>query len=173
MILKVGDSNLRKVEFEDSDIDSSAFQDDLKKLIHALREYGGMGIAAPQMDIQRRLLLIESKPNSRYPYAPLIDLMVLVNPLILEKSTNEEFGWEACLSVPGKRVSISRSVFVRVAYEDQFGFKCECKLEGFAARVFLHEYDHLEGLTILDRAVSTSHIVSEEEYFNKILPLQN
>ena len=173
MILTAGDSNLIKVEAEDSDIGSPAFKNDLNRLLYVLEDLGGMGIAAPQLGIQRRLLLIESKPNERYPYAPQMDLLVMANPRVLEQSEEQEYDWEGCLSVPGKRVEISRSVSVTVSYSDLNRIEHEIILKGFPARVFLHEFDHLEGFTILDRAESSKRIISEEEYLTKITKSQN
>ena len=165
MILQAGDPNLKKVELEENDFESSAFTNDLNLLIDALREHGGMGLAAPQLGIMRRILLIESKPNKRYPYAPHIELMTIINPKIVEVADEEEMGWEGCLSVSGKRVEVSRPVGVKFKCQNQYGEPCEYSLDGFAARIFFHEFDHLEGLTILDRAKSDSDIVSEQEYF--------
>ena len=173
MILTVGDSKLVKVETEDDDIGSSAFLHDYETLLKALREHGGMGIAAPQLGISRRLLLIESKPNERYPHAPVMDLIVMANPRIISESSEKELGWEGCLSVPGKRVHILRSTSVSVTYFDLSGNPCELTLNGFPARVFLHEFDHLEGLSILDRAKGQDSILNEEEYFDKIADSQN
>lgn len=170
MILLEDDPKLQKVLADDSDIGSPSFCRDLNILIEALGEYGGMGLAAPQLGIARRLLLIESKPNSRYPLAPVVDLMVIVNPVILSSSSLVEYDWEGCLSVPGKRVKVGRSQSVKISFLDQFGVCRELDLTGFTARIFLHEYDHLEGVTILDRVEDQSFILSEEEYFADIGP---
>lgn len=172
MILKAGDSSLKKVETEDNDIGSPAFHFDLDRLLCALQDLGGMGIAAPQLGIQRRLLLIESKPNERYPHAPKMDLLIMSNPRLIRQSAQEEYGWEGCLSVPAKRIEISRSLSVTVSYSDVENMRHELELTGFPARIFLHEFDHLEGLTILDRAESPERILSEEEYFSRILKVK-
>jgi len=168
MILKAGDPKLIKVETEDRDIGSSAFLNDLGKLKSALNEYGGMGIAAPQLGITRRLLLIESKPNERYPNAPFINLIVIANPQIISSSVHLEEDWEGCLSVEGQRVKISRPIEVTFTFQDEVGLQQEMTLEGFGARIFFHEYDHLEGLTILDRAKDPVDVISNEDYFEMI-----
>ena len=170
MILKAGDPNLVKVETDDSDIGSSAFLFDLNKLKAALHDLGGMGIAAPQLGIQRRLFLIESKPNERYPLAPIIDLLVIVNPKVLSRSAEVSRDWEGCLSVSGQRVKVSRPQEVCFTYQDETGTIKKMTLKGFGARIFFHEYDHLEGLTILERALGPDDIISNEEYLNKIKP---
>lgn len=96
--------------------------------------------------------------------------MVLVNPEIIKSSPDKEYGWEGCLSVPNKRVKVWRAKSVLVKYSDRIGQSRTVDLHGFAARIFLHEYDHLEGLTILDRAESEVDIITEEKYFQEILP---
>lgn len=168
MILKVGNPDLRKVENEVDDFDSQLFKDDLNLLLDSLEKYQGMGIAAPQIGIARRLLIIDSKPNSRYPHAPTTGRLILVNPRIEKVSDETEFGWEGCLSVPGKRVNVKRANQVSISYKKQDGSPVVTELAGFAARVFLHEFDHLEGISILDRAESPGDIISEEEYFNRL-----
>ena len=165
MILKAGDPRLIKVEADDIDFDSPAFKKDLSVLINVLHAEGGMGIAAPQLGISRRLLIIESKPNSRYPNAPETPMLIMVNPYILEKSLNEEIGWEGCLSVPAKRVRVKRASSVKVKYQDQAGREQIKELSGFIARIFLHEFDHIEGITILDRALSNDDVIAEKDYF--------
>ena len=168
MILKVGDPDLRKVENEVDDFDSQLFKDDLNLLIDSLEKYKGMGIAAPQIGISRRLLIIDSKPNSRYPHAPTTGRLILVNPHIEKASDEFEYGWEGCLSVPGKRVNVKRSTQISISYKKQDGTPVVTNLTGFAARVFLHEFDHLEGISILDRAESLGDIIPEEEYFKNL-----
>ena len=168
MILKAEDPNLVKVETEDSDIGSSAFLFDLNILKNTLHDLGGMGIAAPQLGIQRRLFLIESKPNERYPLAPVIDLLVIANPKIISQSVEVSKDWEGCLSVSGQRVKVLRPQEVSFTYQDETGAAKQLTLQGFGARIFFHEYDHLEGLTILDRALDPDDIISNEEYFKKI-----
>lgn len=168
MILTVGNPDLRKVENEVEDFGSQLFKKDLQSLINALEKYQGMGIAAPQIGIPRRLLIIDSKPNSRYPHAPVTGRMILVNPEIQSTSKEQELGWEGCLSVPGKRVNVKRSQSVAISYRDVDGNLHNSELAGFAARVFLHEFDHLEGISILDRAESPDDIIFEEEYFKSL-----
>ncbi|MCL4148181.1 UNVERIFIED_CONTAM: hypothetical protein GTU68_050013, partial [Idotea baltica] len=72
-------------------------------LLAFVEEVGGMGIAAPQVDISLQLFIMSSKPNARYPNAPLMPQTVVINPDIINASNDKEKGWEGCLSVPGLR----------------------------------------------------------------------
>ena len=74
-------------------------------------------------------------------------------------------GWEGCLSIPGIRAPVPRHKFVDVKYTDRHGRQVEERLYDFVARIFQHEYDHLEGVVFLDRLEDNSEIITEKEYF--------
>jgi peptide deformylase len=167
-VLTLGHPKLHQKAAKVIDFGSLELQQDLDFLKKALKDLGGMGIAAPQLGLSRRLLLIHSKPNKRYSHAPKSALMVLINP-VFKASIDVEEGWEGCLSVPGLRGLVSRSLSVLVTYQDVLGETQELQLDGFLARIFLHEYDHLEGLTFLDRVEDTTKLLSEQEYFRQVL----
>jgi peptide deformylase len=104
-ILKLGDSQLYQVAAVVRDHGSSSFLEDVELLKLTLEEEGGMGIAAPQLGIDRQLFLIHSKPNKRYPFAPKSEFLVMSNPKILEKSDEKELGWEGCSRSTGRGVA--------------------------------------------------------------------
>ena len=110
----------------------------------------GAGIAAPQIFESQRVFILSIKPTPRYPNAPDLPPMAVINPEILWQSDEVQKDWEGCLSVPGIRGQVPRPTAIRVRYMDRSGETIEQELEGFAARVFLHENDHLEGMTWLD-----------------------
>ena len=165
-ILTLGHPDLQKVAAEVTDFSSDEILSDINTLKTAMKKHGGMGIAGPQLGIDRRILLIHSKPNTRYPDAPHSDLMVLINPQFQENIDQEE-GWEGCLSVPGLRGLVSRSTEVSVKYQDEEGEWYEKRFEGFLARIFLHENDHLDGMTFVNRVADNSKLISEMEYFRQ------
>ena len=113
-ILKLGHPELHRVAAEVNDFGSQSLCEDVEQLSSFLYVEGGMGIASPQVGQNRRLFLIHSRPNERYPYAPESELMVFVNPQILEMSRQTEMGWESCLSVPGLRGQVNRSKTISV-----------------------------------------------------------
>ena len=138
---------------------------DIETLKQALEEHGGMGIAAPQLGIDRRLLLIHSRPNLRYPNAPESELMILINPEIKTHSDEKELDWEGCLSVPDQRARVWRYSKISVEYCEPYGKLIQAFFEGFIARIFQHEFDHLEGKVFTD-LVNPEDIVSEEKYLS-------
>jgi peptide deformylase len=128
----------------------------------------GAGIAAPQVTISSRVFILSIKPTPRYPNAPAVKPTAVINPEILWASDNIEKDWEGCLSVPGIRGRVPRPDAIRVRYLTRQGEAVEREFSGFAARVFLHENDHLEGMTWLDHVEDNRDIVSEKEYLRLI-----
>ena len=124
----------------------------------------GVGIAAPQLGHSLRVVVIASRPNLRYPHAPLMEPTVLINPVLLAASDDLEMGWEGCLSVPGVRGRVPRHGRVEVAYCDRQGQPHQQVWTGFVARIVQHEIDHLEGKVFLDRVQSETDLLSEEVY---------
>jgi peptide deformylase len=139
----------------------------IDELLATMLKANGIGIAAPQVFDSRAIMIIASRPNSRYPDAPDMQPLVMVNPLIKKYSDNKVWEWEGCLSVPGLRGRIERPNWVDVAYMDKKGEAQNIKLEGFVARIFLHEYDHLIGQTWLDHITNTENIMANDVWMAK------
>jgi peptide deformylase len=133
-------------------------------MLVTLRDADGVGIAAPQVYESRSLFIVASRPNPRYPEAPHMEPEVVINPRILERSTELVIGWEGCLSIPGIRGSVPRHQRIRVRYQTLVGAEVERELVDFVARVFQHEDDHLNGVVFLDRLESTRDVITEREY---------
>jgi peptide deformylase len=133
-------------------------------MLATMSEAGGVGIAAPQVYEPLRLFIVGSRPNSRYPSAPSMEPIAMLNPEIIWRSDETEKGWEGCLSVPGIRGPVSRSQRMGVRYLTRSGQICEEELSGFIARIFQHEYDHISGLVFLDRVENNRELISEREY---------
>lgn len=130
-------------------------------------DQGGVGIAAPQVHRSLALMIIASRPNARYPDAPQMAPVVMANPSIEAQATERETGWEGCLSVPGIRGQVSRPLWVEVSFDDLSGQRHHTRLEGFVARIFCHEFDHLCGLTFLDRVEDNRHLMATEVWLSK------
>ncbi|WP_020161151.1 MULTISPECIES: peptide deformylase [Methylobacter] len=132
----------------------------------------GVGIAAPQISESRRIMIVASRPTPRYPHAPQMAPTVMINPEFEPLSDHKEKDWEGCLSIPGIRARVPRYREILIRYTDQRGEWLELRLDGFVARIFQHEYDHLEGRVYLDSVEDNRDIVSESEYF-KLMDIQS
>lgn len=123
-------------------------------MIETMREYEGVGVAAPQVHVSKQIAVIESKGNSRYPDAPDIPLTVLINLEVTPLSPDLEDDWEGCLSLIDFRGQTPRYRQVRARALDREGQPLEFIATGFHARVLQHERDHLLGRLFIDRMPS-------------------
>lgn len=111
----------------------------------------GVGIAAPQVYVSKRVIIVASRPNPRYPDAPDMAALVMVNPEILQYSNETCLGEEGCLSVPDERGAVARAQRIVVRYFTLHGERVEATFEGFPARIVQHEVDHLNGVLFVER----------------------
>lgn len=135
----------------DSEFNSEWLQQLASSLYATMSERNGVGIAAPQVYISKRVIIVASRPNERYPDAPEMDAVVMVNPEILDFSQETCFGEEGCLSVPNERGQVERAQVVKVRYQTLSGEVVETVYEGFPARIVQHEVDHLNGILFVER----------------------
>ncbi|MBD2232018.1 peptide deformylase [Phormidium tenue] len=163
-LLTLGHPVLRQVAKPVAAVEDEAVQQLIDQLLATVRTANGVGIAAPQLGHSLRILVIASRPNLRYPHAPLMEPTVLVNPRLVSASDQLELGWEGCLSVPGVRGQVPRHQTVEVEYCDRHGQPHRQIWQGFVARIFQHEADHLEGKVFLDRVQSEADLLSEDAY---------
>ena len=112
----------------------------------------GVGIAAQQVYISKRVIIVASRPNPRYPDAPLMEPIAMINPEILWQSTETCLGEEGCLSVENTRAQVARAEHLKMRYLNQQGEKIEADYSGFVARIIQHEVDHLNGVLFVERA---------------------
>ena len=169
LILQLGNPRLREKAQLIHDVQDPNLQALIDQLIASAQSSNGVGIAAPQMGYSQRLFIVASRPNARYPDAPEMEPTAMINPTIVDRSPDLVKGWEGCLSVPGIRGLVPRSSWIRVAYTDRDGQAQIQDLTGFVARIFQHEYDHLEGLVFLDRVESTQDLMTEQEYQQRVV----
>lgn len=167
-ILQLGHPELRIIAQPVIDISSNQIQSFLDALLQFVNEKNGMGIAAPQVGISERIFIMCSRPNSRYPYAPEMKPTVVISPEITWFSSETEKDWEGCLSVPGVRALVPRHTSIKVKFLSQLGDVIETEYSGFLARIFQHEFDHLEGKVFLDRVKDTREIMMEQEWLKII-----
>ena len=132
-ILVEGNPTLNKVSRPVTEFDSRlhTLLDDMRQ---TLQEANGAGLAAPQVGILRRAVLVDTGE----------EVLELINPEIIETS-GEQTGYEGCLSVPGKYGIVTRPNVVKVRAQDREGLWYEAEGEGLVARAFCHELEHLDG----------------------------
>lgn len=169
-IAQIGEAILRTParQVEEGEFNGAELQVFAEALLNTMLEANGIGIAAPQVFDSREIMIIASRPNVRYPNAPFMDPLLLINPRIISQSETKVWEWEGCLSVPALRGKIQRADAVEVDYQGLDGRSHNHRFEGFVARVFLHEFDHLIGLTWLDHIQSGQHIMANEVWLHAL-----
>lgn len=137
-------------------------------MIETMREYEGVGLAAPQIHVSRQITVVESKGSPRYPDAPEIPLTVLINLEVTPLAPNLENDWEGCLSLIDFRGQTPRYQQVRAKALDREGRPIEFVADGFYARVLQHERDHLLGKLFIDRmpSLETLSYLSEHSRYH-------
>jgi peptide deformylase len=163
-ITRLGNPILQQKATAIDNLLDSDCQDLIDSLIATVQASHGVGIAAPQVAQSLRLFIVASHPNPRYPHAPIMPPTAMINPRILSVSQETVKGWEGCLSVPNLRGFVPRHQWIEVEYLDRNGQHIRQILTDFVARIFQHEYDHLEGILFLDRLESPTDLYSEAEY---------
>ncbi len=126
--------------------------DDMVQTMHAAN---GLGLAAPQVGVLERVIVIQLPEDEEDPQSG--KLFALCNPQIV-RAVGEEEGEEGCLCLPGYAGEVKRATSVTVKAQDRRGKKVRIKAEGFLARVFQHETDHLDGILYIDRVDSPDKI---------------
>ena len=167
-IALLGESVLRQVALPIDDVSNSDVQALADRMLFTLDGSNGVGLAAPQIFESKRIMIVASKPTSRYPSAPTMPATVMINPEFVPLTNEMVKDYEGCLSIPSIRALVPRYQSIRVSYTDLTGHRLEVDFEGFIARVFQHEYDHLNGLVYLDRVISNQDIISEAMFLKII-----
>lgn len=111
-------------------------------------KHNGIGLAAPQVGINKRMVVVglpKGQDDEEYP------LILMINPKITQKSSETEVGEEGCLSLPNLRGNVVRSLWVEAEWLDIKGKKMKKMITGFGAKVIQHEIDHLDGVLISDK----------------------
>lgn len=161
-VLQQGDRRLRQVAGAVTHFDD-ALQTLIDDLLWTAEQTNGVGIAAPQVGVNQRVFIVASRPNLRYPHAPTMAPIALINPRLVAHSDDTVMGWEGCLSVPDCRGQVARYREIEVDYLDRHGNPQRRVWTDFVARVFQHEYDHLQGHLFVDRADDRT-LITEAAY---------
>ncbi len=168
-ILQLGNLALRQHAQPIADPHDQTLQALIDELLQQMEQAGGVGIAAPQIGISKQLIFIASRPTPRYPDAPEMSPIPMLNPQLIDYAAETAKGWEGCLSVPGIRGLVPRYTSVTVEYLDRHGQPQRQTFHDFVARIFQHEYDHLQGIVFVDRVESTHELMSEQEYQRQVI----
>lgn len=142
-VITKGDPRLRQKSVPVKDFSTPRFKKFLNHLTETMYHEDGIGIAAPQVGENIRVVIIASENGP----------LVLINPEIVKHSWKTEEGEEGCLSVPGVYGIVKRSSSVKAQWLDERGEKVEVNARGLFARVIQHEIDHLDGILFIDKAI--------------------
>ncbi len=129
----------------------------LDDMTDTLIDSGGVGLAAPQVGILRRIFLVDVGVEEN-------EIVEFINPEILE-TDGEQYGPEGCLSVPGKYGLVKRPYYAKVRAQDRYGEWFEAEGEELIGRCFCHEYDHLDGIIYtekMDRFLTDEELAYDE-----------
>lgn len=158
-IIKIGHPTLRltALELTLTELKDEKFQNLIDDMIHTMTKSNGVGLAAPQVDRSIRLFVMKSWPS--------VKLTVVINPKI---EYLDEFGEkdsvEGCLSIPGKNLKVRRHKRIHLSYFDRYGEFVSEEVKGFKAIIAQHEYDHLNGVLIVDLANELNSWFSFDDY---------
>ncbi len=159
-VVTEGDEILRKHCKEVKEV-TPRIRETLEDMLETMRESMGVGIAAPQVGIMRRMFVAQPDPYDEER------VFFMINPVMLEMSEEKELGPEGCLSVPDMVGDVERSVKIKIEATDLNGERKVYDFEGFDARVMQHEYDHLDGILYTDKCENLREADYAEEDFEE------
>lgn len=149
----------------------TVFNKDLQTLIddmiETMRSAPGVGLAAPQVDVSDRVIVVEYGEEGEDGQEAPKKLYVMLNPEVTQASEEKEIGIEACLSIPSLVGEVERHRSVSVKGLNRRGNPMKVKAEGWLARIFQHEIDHLDGVLFTDRATKVWKPREDEEFLLK------
>ncbi len=145
-VLRMGDPRLLEVAKPVEAFGTPELLALIADLRDTMAHLDGAGLAAPQIGVALRVVIFGVTRNPRYPDAEEVPDTVLVNPTLTPIGTEQEDGWEGCLSVPGMRGIVPRYSRLRYRGFDAHGTEIDRTVTGFHARVVQHECDHLDGI---------------------------
>lgn len=151
----LGDRVLRQPAKRIAKVDNSIRQL-VKDMLQTMYSADGIGLAAPQVAINKQLIVIDCEPNN-----PDTPPLVLINPKIVKYGNELCNGEEGCLSIPGVYLEVTRPEAIEVSFKDENGRPRKIKATGLLARVIQHEMDHLSGVMFVDRVENDLALTEE------------
>ena len=152
-IVTEGDEILRKKCREVSEV-TDRIRMTLEDMLETMHKEYGVGIAAPQVGVMRRMFIAEPEPG---------EIFYMINPVMLEQS-GSQVDDEGCLSVPGMIGTVERPQHIKIQAMGLDGETRVYEFDDFYARVMCHEYDHLDGILYIDKATNIREAAAEEDY---------
>lgn len=162
-VIKLGNQQLATPSLPVIDFSDPALLQLILDMKDTMKEKGGVGIAAPQIGCNLRVIMFGFEKSIRYPNEAPVSFTILINPVIEILSDEMIDGWEGCLSVPGLRGLVPRYQKIKYTGFDLEKNPIERIVEGFHARIIQHECDHLEGILFPLRIKDMRHFGFEEE----------
>ena len=165
-VAKLGNPVLRQIAkpVPVGDIKDHEIQRLIQDMVATMREYGGVGLAAPQVHESVQIAVIEGLEGAGQGKQKSTQLQVLINPVLTVVSDDLEEDWEGCLSIPDLRGRVPRHREVQVRALGPDGQQVDFHATGFHARVIQHEHDHLIGKVYLDRMRSFESLTFLPEF---------
>ena len=167
-VAKLGNPILRqvakKVDLKDLADQQGELQSFIDDMIDTMREEGGVGLAAPQVNRSLQIVVMEYENNERYPGELSIPVTVLVNPILSDYGEEKTLGGESCLRLSDFRGLVPRYTSGMLKAYNRKGDKIEQRATGFEAVVLQHEIDHLLGKVFLDRMEDLTQLAYQEEF---------
>ena len=145
-VLRMGDERLLRHANEVHTFDTPELRALLADMRDTMQALEGVGLAAPQLGVNLRVVIFGVQHNPRYPDAEPVPQTVLLNPVVTPLSSDTEEDWEGCLSIPGMRGLVPRFKTIRYQGCNEYGGLIDRTVSGFHARVVQHECDHLDGI---------------------------
>ncbi len=151
----LGDRVLRQPAKRIAKVDDKLRQT-IKEMLQTMYSADGIGLAAPQVGIHKQLIVIDIALDQ--PDEPPL---ILINPKIINSSSNLCNSEEGCLSIPGVYLEVTRPDEIEISYKNELGKPCKLKATGLLSRAIQHEMDHLNGVMFVDR-VNNNIALNEE-----------
>ena len=164
-VLRMGHPVLQKVAEPVTEFNTQALDTLVKDMLDTMEAMDGAGLAAPQIAVSKRVVIFGLSHNPRYPDAESVPLTVLINPEITILDETRESAWEGCLSIPGMRGLVARSIRIQYQGYDPKGESISVEANGFHARVVQHEVDHLDGILYPQRIEDMRLFGFEDQLF--------
>lgn len=166
-VLKMGDPRLLRVAEPITEFNTAELDALIQDMLDTMAEYNGAGLAAPQIGVNKRLVIFGVEANPRYPDVEAIPTTILINPNLKPLIDKMDEDWEGCLSVPGMRGLVPRYTKLRYTGVDRNGKLIFAEVYGFHARVVQHECDHLDGILYPQRIRNMINFGFEDELFKE------
>jgi len=154
-IYKLGNKVLRDSANRVSKVDNS-MRELAKNMLTSMYSAKGIGLAAPQVGIQKRILVIDLDIEN-----PATPPYVFINPEIISSSASIDTYEEGCLSIPGVYLDVIRPTSIKVSFRDEMGRPKKMNADGLLARCIQHEIDHLNGILFVDRVINKESLLKE------------